>query len=146
MLSRPTAALLLACLAPSALADNLVKEWQVRYDMVSRLVRDRDFATFQSYMGSDYTWTPLGGKKMNRRESIAAYAPMFKMKRITGGEKVLKAVKKGNRVEITCDVRYVVTDPNGGTSRMHEIGVDTWERRKGSWKVIQTVTKLSESK
>jgi hypothetical protein len=146
LLSRPAAALLLACVAPVAFADALVKEWQVRYDTVSKLVRDRNFTAFQSYMGSDYTWTPLGGKKLNRKESIAAYAPIFKMKRITGGEEVIKAVRRGNRVEVTCDVRYVVTDQKGGTSRMHEVGVDTWERRRGTWKVIQTVTKFSESK
>jgi len=146
LLSRVTCAFVLACLAPLALADTLIQEWQTRYDRLSKAVRDRDFARFQSFAAADYTWKPLSRRTMNRKEAIAAYAPVFKMKAISGGEKVLRAIKKGERVEIDYESRFSFVAPDGTTSRMHEIGVDTWKRRDGTWKIVRTVTKRSDSK
>jgi ketosteroid isomerase-like protein len=146
LLSRVACMFVLACFAPLALADAPKKEWQTRYDGLSKAVRDRDFDRFQSFAAVDYTWTPLKGRTMNRKEAIDAYAPVFKMKSVSGGEKVLRVLKTSGGVDIEYESRFTFVTPNGTKSRMHEIGIDTWRRRDGAWKIVRTVTKRSDSK
>ncbi len=127
-------------------ADKLAVEWQTRYDGLSGTLRAKNFAKFESFIADSYTWVQPGGQTKNRKESLAEFKPMFEMKRITGGEKVVAVVKKGEQVDVTYDARWVLTGKDNKISHFHEVGVDSWKRFGGKWKVIRSVDKVSEMK
>jgi|GEM_PF-5270945 len=134
--------LMMSTAATFASVDSLTKQWQTRYDSLSKMVTGKDFAGFQKLMANDYTWIQPDGKKLNRKQSIAAFAPIFQMKKVTGGETVKKVVKKGDSVEVTFDARWGYAGPDGKPVTDQEIGVDTWRKVKGTWKVVKTVDQV----
>lgn len=134
---------LLVAGAHSSLAADLAREWQARYDGLSKVVRDRNFGAFLAYTAPDFTWTPYHGKPMSRKAAREAFAPMFKAESITGGEQVMKAIRKGKRVEVTCYVHYKITS-GGKTTSIHEVDLDLWEKRGAEWKIVQSITKQSK--
>ncbi len=145
---RLSSSLALFVIAASTLAhaDKLSQEWQSRYDNLSKVVRSKDFAKFQSLVADNYTWLTPDGKTKNRKDSLAEFKPLFEMKTITGGEKVISASKKSDQVDITYDAKWVLISKDNKTSHFHEIGVDTWKKFAGTWKIVKSVDKLSEMK
>lgn len=139
-------AFLIAVASIFAHSGKFTAEWQSRYDDLSSSVRALNFAKFQSYVADSYTWVQPGGKTKNRKDSLAEFKPMFDMKKITGGEKVVKASKKGSQVDVTYDARWVMTGKDNKTSRFHEVGVDTWKQIGGKWMIVRSVDKISEMK
>ena len=133
--------LALASVATLASADSLTKKWQVRYDALSKLVVTKDFNSFQKLIADDYVWVQPDGKQLNRKDTITAFAPIFQMKKVTGGEKVTKVVKKGDTFEVTFDARWSFVGPDGKAATDKEVGVDTWRKVKGEWNVVKTVDK-----
>ena len=121
---RLSSSLALFVIAASTLAhaDKLSQEWQSRYDNLSKVVRSKDFAKFQSLVADNYTWLTPDGKTKNRKDSLAEFKPLFEMKTITGGEKVISASKKSDQVDITYDAKWVLISKDNKTSHFHEIG------------------------
>ncbi|MDR3688924.1 MAG: nuclear transport factor 2 family protein [Fimbriimonas sp.] len=118
-----------------------IAEWQKRYDKVSKMVIAGDFKSFQDLMAENYVWVLPDGKQKNRKESIAEFAPLFKMKEVSGGETVKKVTGNGEAVEVTFYAKWTMVGKDGKAIHDQERGIDSWRKIGGQWKVIRTVDK-----
>ena len=75
-------------------------------------------------------------KHMNRKESIEAFVLIFQMKKFTGSEKV---TCHKELVEVNNDACWAVVEKAKKVSHDREVGVETWSKIKGGWKVIKTL-------
>ena len=78
-------------------------------------------------------------KHMNRKESIEAFVLIFQMKKFTGSEKVTKVACHKELVEMINDACWAVVEKAKKVSHDREVGVETWSKIEGGWKVIKTL-------
>ncbi len=116
-----------------------MKEWQARYDKLSRTFATRDFPAFQSMIAKNYVWVDPNGKRLNRAQAMESFKTIFAARSITGGEKVTSVKKVGNKVEIGYDAHWVVVFEGKKPQRIHEMGIDTWQKIGGRWLCVKTV-------
>lgn len=135
--------LALSILAASgfAHADKLTKDWQKRYDVYVNSITSRDQKAFESYIAKDFYWVKADGTKLNRKAALAEFGGIFTATKITGGETVLRAIKKGPVVEIHFHERFEITMPKSKPFKMDEFGTDGWKLIGGKWQMIYSIAK-----
>ena len=124
----------------SALAAPDLKEWQTRYDAVTKAVTMLNPSRYWAFCSKDFVWVQADGKKMTKQQAAATFMPMFKSQKITGSEKVVKLTQRGDFVDVNYETNLVITPWGKKAEHYHEIGVDTWKQFNGKWLVVKSVT------
>lgn len=138
---KPFLALLCCGAAAFSFADAMTAKWQAHYDVYVKSITSRNFAVFKTYIAKDFVWVKPDGKRVLRDKALAEFKGIFDAKKVSGGEKVLKAVKRGAEVDVTYKASFTIVLADGTTSSFAEEGVDTWKQNKGKWQLVRSVDK-----
>jgi aspartyl/asparaginyl beta-hydroxylase (cupin superfamily) len=53
-------------------------------------------------------------------------------------------VRHGDVYDVSFDATLTLVFPGTSTDKFHEIGTDSWQKRKGKWLIIKTLDTLAE--
>ena len=136
--------LLVISIAIGAMANQPSNEWRKRYDSLEKTYAQKNFSKWKGLVSDEYQWIQPDGKVVNRKDSIAMIEPMFKAKIFQVSETIKGISKRGGVVDVSFDMHLKVVMADGKTSGFHEIGVDSWRKFHGKWKLIGTRDKVAE--
>lgn len=129
----------LALASGLASAGNLTSEWKARYATYTKTITSRNFPAWKRYIAKDFVWIQPDGKQKARAEAIAEFGGIFKMKQVTGDEKVLGVKKSGDTVAVQLFVDFTMVDENGKKSVYQSKCVDYWRKIGGRWQMVKSV-------
>lgn len=104
----------------------------------------KNFAKWKSLISEEYQWTQPSGKVVSRKDSISMIEPMFKAKTMQVKEDIKGIFRRGEVMDISFEMKLKVVMLNGKTSGFHEVGVDSWRKSHGKWKLIGTRDQVAE--
>ncbi len=122
-------------------SDKLAAQWKSRYEEISRVVRAKNLPKFESYIAAEYIWVLADGETKKRAEALLEFTPLFEMKKIVGGEKIVGVTKRGDVIEVTFESNWTFTGKDNKIIRSHEIGIDSWKKFEGKWLIVRTQDK-----
>ncbi|MBS1706454.1 MAG: nuclear transport factor 2 family protein [Armatimonadetes bacterium] len=120
-------------------AERVPQEWVKRYQALSKTITSLNFDGFKKFVADDYVWVKPDGTQLDREQSLAEFASLFTMKKITGGETVLKVTMVGDTVDVDYRATWNLLDKKGSKMKFEENGTDSWKQVDGVWKIYRTV-------
>ena len=125
-------------------ANQLDKQWRARYDSLERIYFARNFAKWKSLISDEYQWTQPNGKVVSRKDSISMIEPLFKAKSFQVKEEIKGISRRGEVIDVSFEMKLKIVMQDGKSSGFHEIGIDSWRKVHGKWKLIGTRDQVAE--
>lgn len=138
-MKRPQLAVLIALAASMASAAPVPREWRSRYDGLERVFSTKDIAAIDALLAKNLVWVQWDGTRKNRAETLREFEAMFKSDKVVVREKLLGVTKRGNVVDVSCEVFAIMSSSGRPDARMHSWCVDTWQKQAGRWRLVKTV-------
>jgi ketosteroid isomerase-like protein len=124
------------------LAADMPKAVKGAYDRVAKAINKCDFKTFKTFFSDDFVMVDPSGKTSKHDEFMASVEPLFKANKSgTSTHKFMGVKEHGGVVDVSFDMKVTLTGKAGKTM-IHEVGVDSWKKVKGQWKMVKTVDKV----
>ncbi|MBS1724738.1 MAG: nuclear transport factor 2 family protein [Armatimonadetes bacterium] len=118
--------------------------WRARYDRLERVFSSKDMPALDALCGKDLVWIQIDGTQKNRQETLNEFAEMFKSDRVKVHEKLRTVKRRGQLVDVFCEVFMVWSVPGKSDGRMHSYCTDTWSKIDGKWQLVKTVDTMLE--
>lgn len=123
------------------------KEWNSRYQSIMKLMRNKDAKAFTALFADDFYLIDKDGKRTPRAQFVSGVGAMLSSAgQITANIVVNKVAANGSMVDVSFDFRLKVWHKKGGSTSIHEVGVDTWKKVGSKWLFAKTVDKSFEEK
>jgi hypothetical protein len=118
------------------------KEWKQRYNSLMGTINKKDVASFKKSFDESFVTIDDKGKQSSRDEFFQMVdGLMANAKSVKTKEKLLSVKTQGDTVDVSFDFSMTVKHTPSGSTKVHEVGVDTWKKVGGVWKIIKTVDK-----
>lgn len=131
----------LMIVAGIASAGIVPKEIKDRYKSLERVMERVDFKAFSNYFSPNFVSIGPDGSKTSKADFLEQVKPLFDAaKKGVAHEKLHSATTKNGQVSVSFDFTLDLIG-DSGTTKVHEVGVDTWKKEKGRWVLIKTVDK-----
>ena len=139
-------AALLAFATVPALADYPQKEITEAYSAEIKAYTNLDVKGSLAFIADGFTYKDAVGKVISKAQYAQSIKDLFAnaktlkvdIKFLAGKTVASDTVKQG------FDVRISVKMKSGGTTEIHEVGVDTWKKIHGRWMEIKTVDSTTD--
>ncbi len=127
-------------------ADPLLAEWTLRYETYQKSITGVDLDAWEAYLSEDCVWVKPDGAVVDRANTLREFAPLFKAKSITGGEKVHNVNKNGDLYEVTYTEAWTVKFSKDNVVKIKNAGTDVWKKNGGKWQIVKTIDQPTEGK
>lgn len=123
----------------AAASASVPKMWKQQYKSVMKTIEAKDMAGFKGFFDPSFVNIDDKGKKSTREEFFEVVSSLFEgAASITAKEKLKDVKANGELVDVSFDL-IVVIKKQSGTTKFHEVGVDTWKKVGGRWVMVKTV-------
>ena len=115
------------------------KAIKARYTSLLTTLRKVDFKGFSDFFASDFVSVDPQGKSTSKDEFLNGIKPMFDAAtKATAVEKTTDSKSHDGLVDVTFDFTLKFKG-KGGTTVIHEVGVDSWKQIGDNWLLVKTV-------
>src|SRR5262245_50512023 len=126
---KTTVSLGLIFAAAFACAGPVPQEWKARYAGVLKVIEAKNLPGFHAMFAKDFVTVDDKGKSMTRAAFLKEVDGMFaSATRIDGVIKLNDAMVRGDMVDVKFDFTMTLHHKGKGTTKVHEVGVDTWKK------------------
>lgn len=136
----------LAFTATAALADTMPAGVKAGYDGLNRSIAKMDSKAFEGYFAAGFVNVDPKGASTPREDFLKSIRPLFTANKSgTMTEKFTGVKVKGDQADVNFDMHLTLRG-KGGTTTIHEVGVDSWKKTGGKWLLIKTVDTVLDMK
>ena len=128
----------------SAASAQTPPSWRARYDRLEHAFSTKDIKALGKFCAPEMVWVTVDGQKKDRKATLAEFEGMFQADRVKVKEKILSVRRKGDTVELECEVFAKISVKGKPDTRMHSFCTDTWRRSGGQWRMVRTQDKTIE--
>jgi hypothetical protein len=110
-----------------------------RYDSLLAATEKMDVKAFGAFVSPDYVSIDPAGKKTNRADYLAGISDLMKgAKKVTTKFQPKGSKTHGSIVDVPFDFQASLIKDDG-TTKVHEVGTDSWKKIGGNWIMVKTV-------
>jgi hypothetical protein len=132
---------LAVALAAFGIAGSQESEWQARYDKLIGNLNRGDLEPWKACFARQFVLiSPDGSKKSRMRFFRDVEKDLAGTKGFEGKAWIKKVTPHRGSVDVAFDFKATVKTSDGKVM-IHEVGVDTWQKISGKWKMVKTVDK-----
>lgn len=126
--------------AGAAIAGPVPKAIRAQYAGMVKAMRAKDSAAFKSFFAEEFVSIGPDKKSLKREEFYKLLDKMFdKASKVEANLKLISSKKRGEEVDVKVELRGTIYRTPIGTTKYHEICVDTWRKVNGKWLTVKTV-------
>jgi hypothetical protein len=120
-------------------ANSVPKGIHARYEVLKKAINILDFKAFSEFFSEDFAMVDPKGASTNRADFLAGIKPMFESNtKAMASEKLISATTHEGIVDVKFDFHLKLMG-KGGTTTIHEVGVDSWKMVGKKWLLVKTV-------